>query len=116
MSLGSTIIKLRAQKRWKQKELAARLGVHPRHVSRWEKDQVRPRAHTLEKLAEVLEVPVTQLMESTELSSPTGVRPGLAEMLQQIHRLENREQEVLETFLEAIFTRIRMEEAFRRPA
>ena len=53
---------LRRQKGFSQEELAARLHVVRQTVSKWEKGQSVPDAGTLIRLAEVLEVSVSELL------------------------------------------------------
>lgn len=53
---------LRKQKGFSQEELAARLHVVRQTVSKWEKGQSVPDAGTLIRLAEVLEVSVSELL------------------------------------------------------
>lgn len=62
MSLGKAIAEFRKKQSWNQAELAKRLEVHPSYVTRWETDKVRPRMKMLERLADVLEVSVQDLL------------------------------------------------------
>lgn len=113
MSFGSTLVRLRLAKKLRQKELAAQLGVHPRHVSRWETDKVRPRTRMLERIAETLEVPVALLLQETQDMAPdTPVSDSeLVELLRQVNRLRPTEQQALKTFLKAMLTQVQLEEA-----
>lgn len=115
MSLGKTIVSLREKKHWSQKELADRLDVHPRHVSRWETDKVRPRARALEKLAATLEVPLGELLGESLANRQLeqGLSPELAELLAQLHKLGPEEQNALRVFLDAMLARVRLEDALR---
>ena len=55
---------LRKKKGFTQEELAARLNVVRQTVSKWEKGLSVPDSELLIKLAEILEVPVSQLLGS----------------------------------------------------
>ena len=71
--LAENIKTLRKQKGFSQEEVAARLNVVRQTVSKWEKGYSVPDADMLEKLSEVLEVPVSDLLgkpsEAAEQSS-----------------------------------------------
>lgn len=60
---GETIVLLRKEKGMTQKELADKLGVTDKAVSRWETGKNYPDIETLKKLAEVLEVSVNELLQ-----------------------------------------------------
>lgn len=53
---------LRKNKGFTQEELAARLNVVRQTVSKWEKGQSVPDSEMLVRLAEIFEVPVSQLL------------------------------------------------------
>ena len=116
MSLGKTIIRLRMQRQWKQKDLAEKLGMHPRNLIRWENDQVRPRAKALEHLAEVLEVSVAEL----ETGEPNAARiqedPELFEMVDHILELSLPQREAIKLVVKDMLALRRMEKALQSRA
>jgi transcriptional regulator with XRE-family HTH domain len=118
MLLGKTIARLRKRRGMTQNDLASAMEVHPSLIPRWEGGQVQPRAKTLEKLANVLEVTLQELMagDYTGLSASfTEVDdPELLEMFGQVHKLDKREREALKVFLGAILTRTQMAEVIHR--
>ena len=59
---GENLKTLRKQKGFSQEELAARLHVVRQTVSKWEKGRSVPDADALIRLAEVLEVSVSELL------------------------------------------------------
>ena len=61
MTFGERIEQLRRERGWTKLEFARRLGVHDRHISRWEKGKNRPMGRTLEKMAEVFGVTADEL-------------------------------------------------------
>ena len=74
---------LRKQKGFSQEELAARLHVVRQTVSKWEKGQSVPDAGTLIRLAEILDVSVSQLLgEKVENEQATS---DVAEQLARIN-------------------------------
>jgi transcriptional regulator with XRE-family HTH domain len=117
MKLGATITKLRQQKGWTHAELAQQLGMHPNHVGRWEKNQMRPRSKTLEKLAELFGVQLDELVASESEVSAQLARddPELAELVVQIPTLDQEEKAALRLFLRSMLTCKQMEHlALRR--
>lgn len=74
---------LRKQKGFSQEELATRLHVVRQTISKWEKNLSVPDADTLIRLAEILEVPVSELLgEKIENESTTS---DVAEQLSRIN-------------------------------
>ncbi|MGE0492133.1 MAG: helix-turn-helix domain-containing protein [Vulcanimicrobiota bacterium] len=63
MSLGKRIAKLRRAREWTQSQFADKVGVHHRHISRWETDKNRPSLSMLERIAKTFEVSVGDLTE-----------------------------------------------------
>ncbi len=106
MKLGQTITKLRQQRGWTHAELADKLGMHPNHVGRWEKNQMRPRSKTLEKLAALFGIGIDELMASeNELSAQISKEdPELAELVVQIPTLGQDEKAALRLFLRSMLT------------
>lgn len=81
--LGENIKKLRKSKGLTQEELAARLNVVRQTVSKWEKGFSVPDADTLQKIADVLETDVKQLLgASIEMEKD---RDTIAEQLSRLN-------------------------------
>ena len=82
-TLGGMIASLRKEKGMTQLELAEKLGVTDKAVSKWERDLCCPDIATLPKLAEVLGIRVDVLMQAdTEPKEET--KKELAPMLPMI--------------------------------
>ena len=81
--LGDTIKVLRKNKNMTQEELASRIHVVRQTVSKWEKGQSVPDADSLQALAEVLEVSVSDLLGSTP--APVEQTNEIAEQLSRIN-------------------------------
>ena len=73
---------LRRNKGITQEELAARLNVVRQTISKWEKGQSVPDAEMLTRLAEIFEVPVSQLLGGP--IEPDAQPDALAEQLARI--------------------------------
>lgn len=63
MNIGQNIKKARKQAEMTQKELAERLGVYQKDISRWENGQLVPSAITLGKICEELQVSADKILE-----------------------------------------------------
>ena len=63
-SIGETIANLRKQKGMTQSELAEKMNVTDKAVSKWERDLSCPDINTISKLADVLDVSVEELLKN----------------------------------------------------
>lgn len=76
---------LRKQKGFSQEELASRLHVVRQTISKWEKNLSVPDADTLIRLAEILEVSVSELLGSKIEIESGNVTNEVAEQLSRIN-------------------------------
>ncbi|MHC9542894.1 MAG: helix-turn-helix domain-containing protein, partial [Vulcanimicrobiota bacterium] len=60
MTIGEKIRKLRRERNLTQDQLAEMLGIHGRHLCRYENDHNRPKQRVLKKLAEIFDVPIEE--------------------------------------------------------
>jgi transcriptional regulator with XRE-family HTH domain len=91
--------RLRARRELKnisQQELAQRLGVAPNTVSRWETGTYKPRLDDLERIAEVLELGVRDLIPQ----NPTDDHPALERLISLAKGLSDDDLLELERFAE----------------
>ena len=63
-SIGETIANLRKKKGTTQSELAEKVNVTDKAVSKWERDLSCPDINTISKLADVLDVSVEELLKT----------------------------------------------------
>ena len=68
-SFGSIISSLRREKGLTQSELAEKMGVTDKAVSKWERDLSCPDVSSLPRLAEILEVSIDELMQTKPKNS-----------------------------------------------
>ena len=76
---------LRKQKGFSQEELASRLHVVRQTISKWEKNLSVPDADTLIRLAEILEVSVSEFLGSKIETKNGNVTNDVAEQLSRIN-------------------------------
>jgi transcriptional regulator with XRE-family HTH domain len=81
------ISELRAKKGWSQSRLAAEAGITQSTLSRIENGTQEPRAQTLVKIADALDVDYKTLAESGE--GPPGKRSGLTKLIIQIREIDS---------------------------
>ena len=115
MTVGQKIAHIRKLRSFTQRELAEKLHVAQTMVTRWEKGYSQPKSDTLQNMARVLEIPVEELLSSGDfervaISTDNIADPRLAELLQQVHKLETNEQEALRVFLDALLTKRNIQE------
>lgn len=67
MSFGDRVKTLRRAAGMTQQDIANRLGITAAAVGMWECGKARPRLDTLRELADVFGVPVSDLVESSEV-------------------------------------------------
>ena len=71
-TLGATIASLRKEKGMTQLELAEKMGVTDKAVSKWERDLSCPDISSLPKLAEIFGVSVDELMQGKTVPESAG--------------------------------------------
>ena len=69
-TMGEVISGQRKEKGMTQAELAAKMNVTDKAVSKWERDLSCPDVNSLSTLAEVLEVPVDELLNAKKHDAP----------------------------------------------
>ena len=83
-TLGMMIASLRKEKGMTQLELAEKLGVTDKAVSKWERDLSCPDVNTLPKLASVLGVTVDALVQAKTETAETSERKGASGLVELI--------------------------------
>lgn len=68
MSIGTRVMQLRNHKNISQRELSQRSGIAISYLSRIENRHLEPRPKTLRKIAEALEVPLTEFFQGRDMS------------------------------------------------
>lgn len=90
--LAENLKMLRKAKGYSQEELAAKVHVVRQTVSKWEKGLSVPDAELLMRTAEVLEVPVAQLLGGSEAlpEAKPDVPPGTETIAEQLSRINEQ--------------------------
>lgn len=79
-TLGAMIAELRKQQGMTQLELAEKMGVTDKAVSKWERDLSCPDINSLPNLAEILGVSVDELMQIKKADAPAGKASEILEI------------------------------------
>jgi putative transcriptional regulator len=86
---GENLKTLRKQKGFSQEELAARLHVVRQTISKWEKNLSVPDADTLIRLAEILEVSVSELL-GTKIENENANESATRDVAEQLSRINEQ--------------------------
>ena len=83
-TLGMMIVSLRKEKGLTQLELAEKMGVTDKAVSKWERDLSCPDINSLPKLAEIFEISVDELMQVKTLAQEQKEEKGIRSTIELI--------------------------------
>ena len=116
MTLGEKITGLRKERHWTQHLLGEKLGVHANNVSRWESDRIRPSMPTLQRIAEVLEVRLDDLLaEDAAAPEPLNKDKKLVEVMQQLRHLKPEDRAVIYHIIETYAAQQRLADMVTAP-
>jgi len=107
MDIGEKIKKLRREKNWSQDFLGEKIGVHGRHVSRWENNRHKPSVKIAKRLAEVFGVSVDELTTDNEKEKRPETLIQDSDLFRQfleIQRLNEEDKTAVKRVLQAMIT------------
>lgn len=109
-TLGERITRLRKLRNWTQEELARRVGLHAAHLSRIEKDRMRPKPANIARFAEVFGISIEELApaeaEPLELQDETMLRA-----FHQAQKLDPEDRRMILRMIGALLIKKRVERA-----
>ncbi len=112
MEISNRIKRLRQQHDWTQEELADRIGIDKRNISRYEGGHVEPRKSTLRKMAEVFEISYEELTGPIEIvGTQLPDDPRLIELLTGVVNLPEEKREALVRVIEIVIREHRIQSA-----
>jgi transcriptional regulator with XRE-family HTH domain len=108
--LGENIKRLRKKKGWSQADLAKEIGCHFSHIARIETGKYVPSLNTVIQIAEIFEVPIDYLVNSTEgcLEEIKIENTIFAERIRLLNNLNLEDQEVVTKVIDAMLTKKKM--------
>jgi len=114
VTLGRKIARLRKQRDWTQDQFAERVGVHGRHISRWETDKSKPTIDKIRKIADVFGTSAEDLIkESGEEFVVCEQDRALTKHMKLIEDLSEDDKEIVIRLIKALSTKRRMEKVLR---
>ena len=67
MGVNANIRRIRLEKNMTQKQLAEKCGMYESQIRRYELGKANPKIETLQKIAQALDVPITELKDDLEV-------------------------------------------------
>ena len=109
--IATNIRRLREVKSLSQKEVSASSGVPQGQYSRIENGKVEPAVSTLDKLAKVFEVSITEFFRTNDLDEPVNI--PLLEKIKLIDSLGDDEKDALFKMIDLAITNKRMKDSLQ---
>lgn len=114
MTLGRKIAKLRKQRDWSQDQFAEKVGVHGRHVSRWETDKSKPSIEKIRRIAELFGTNAEELIkENGDEFVFKEQDKAFLKHIKEIENLNEDDKEIVIRLIKALSTKRRMEQVLR---
>jgi len=110
MPFSTKLRELRKKHQWTQDELAMKVGVHGRHVGKYENGQVMPNTETLIRIAKVFDVSIDYLV--LDVDQPRLVDLQDREFIRYFKSLEGmseKDREVIKSLINAYLKKNRLE-------
>jgi len=105
MTLGEKLKKLRKEKSWSQQELSDKLGVHIKHVSRYENNVNKPSLEMLRKLSEFFNVSVDYLVNEEASIEPNIKDKELQMYFEKVDKLDEENKKLVKGILDAVLVK-----------
>lgn len=111
MTLGEKIRRLRKEKDWSQTQLGQKLGVHPKHISRYENDVHNPPVEALMKIAELFGVSVDYLLnEQPKTISGTAIKDNkVLEYFEAVDKMDQEYKKMVFSLIDLILFKTNIE-------
>jgi transcriptional regulator with XRE-family HTH domain len=113
MSIGTRIKELRTQKRLKQAELGAIVGLTYVQIGRYELGKAEPSSNMLSKLAKALDTTTDYLVNDGENDAAVTAQLTDRELLKQFKEVElfsPEDKHLVKTFIDAFITKRHIQE------
>ncbi len=116
MPLAEKIRLLRKEKGWSQFELGEKVGVHGKHVSKWENEKFVPNLEAIRKLAQEFEVTTDYLLfDDIPRSSQSKIDdPEMLEQFQKIANLNSDDKDAVKRVIKAMTRSHEVKEVMER--
>jgi transcriptional regulator with XRE-family HTH domain len=110
MPIGERIKTLRAERRWSQGDLAAKISADPGQISRYENGHIAPSADAIVRLAEALDVSCDYLLidDAPRRVFRSPIEDALGGSLSAVTELGDEDLHSVQNFVDALITRARL--------
>lgn len=105
---GKKLATLRKEKDWTQGDIAKKISMSPRHISKYERGEVLPNAEALIKIAEILNVSVDSLLfdrESKIVIEDDDLKVALA----AVSQMKDEDKNVIKALIRAYVKKVQFE-------
>lgn len=110
MNIGNRIKQIRTSKKLSQKELALSIGIDQGQYSRMENSKVEPTLSSLEKIAEALDIKITELFDENEPIDVNSYDKSIVERLRLLDQLEETEKTSIFNIIDMAISKKRLED------
>jgi transcriptional regulator with XRE-family HTH domain len=116
MPFGEKVRKLRKEKNWSQDELGAKVGIHGRHIGKYELGKVSPTAEAIIKLAKMLNVSTDYLLlENSDTISSIAIKDRkLLRAFEAVEKMNEDDKKVINSLIEAFVKKHQIEELLEK--
>ncbi len=116
MKLAENIKKLREEKGFLQKQVAAEIGLKPAHYNKIEKGLVEPSVEILDKLAKFYGISIDQLvhLEGEVPKEVTVEDKGLIEQVKLIQELDEKDRSTVFSIIDTMLTKQKFKDFFNK--
>lgn len=114
-SFGEKLKKLRKEKGWSQDILAQKIGIHGRHVGKYEIGKAMPNAETVVKISKVFDVSIDYLlMDDSNTTQGTEIRDKtLLKEFEAVDNMNEKDKEVIKSLIDAYIKKHQIENVLR---
>jgi transcriptional regulator with XRE-family HTH domain len=109
MKIGEKIKKLRQDKNLSQADLGQIIGVHEKHISRYERGISQLSVENLRKMAEVFGVSVDYLIGEISDSNVGAEDKELQSYFEEVNQLGEEDKKIIKGVLDAILFKAKMQ-------
>jgi transcriptional regulator with XRE-family HTH domain len=113
-TFGEKLRRLRKERDWSQDDLGQQVGIHGRHVGKYEIGRAMPNAGTVVKLAQLLDVSIDYLLrDDLEREASTGTTAlrdrGLLSQFEAVEQMSDDDRHVISSLIDAYIKKQRIE-------
>lgn len=111
-SFGEKIKALRKEKGWSQDEFAVKIGVHGRHIGKYENGHTLPNSESLLQIAKALDVSIDYLLlngQERESASSKIRDKILLQEFEVVDQMEEKDREIIKSLIDAFIKKKQME-------